>query len=260
MTSTFSVRQPVDFIALAPIVLGFYPNDSLVMMTFGGPGFHARIDLPEDSDIQECIEALVEPAVRHHVKQVALVVFGERDYPTLQTLLVDRFMTAGINVVAALEARDDQYRHFGSSTWTDFDLASHPFTLDAQFQEVAPRHMSREALVQSIQPQGHGWTPEVLVAVDTLLSGGLETAMSTASQAGAKEAVRLWSEALRGADTDSEPVLHIALMLSLSAWLAGDGALSWAALDLADSRSPIHRMLSETLHNAVPPSSWPVRS
>ena len=47
-TTTLTARTPEDILAVVPVVLGFEPTESLVMLTFGGdPPFHARVDLPE---------------------------------------------------------------------------------------------------------------------------------------------------------------------------------------------------------------------
>ena len=42
-----TTRTPEDVLAAVPVVLGFEPLDSVVMLTFGGgETFHARVDLP----------------------------------------------------------------------------------------------------------------------------------------------------------------------------------------------------------------------
>ena len=44
---TLTARTPEDVIAAVPLVLGFVPEESVVMLTFGGRHtFHARLDLP----------------------------------------------------------------------------------------------------------------------------------------------------------------------------------------------------------------------
>ena len=47
-STTMTARTPEDVLAVVPVVLGFEPHDSLVMLTFGAdPPFHARVDLPD---------------------------------------------------------------------------------------------------------------------------------------------------------------------------------------------------------------------
>ena len=47
MTTTLTARSPEDLLAVVPVVLGFVPTDSVVMLTFGARStFHARVDLP----------------------------------------------------------------------------------------------------------------------------------------------------------------------------------------------------------------------
>ena len=45
---TLTAKSPEDVLAMVPVVLGFTPTDSLVMLTFGAASpFHARVDLPD---------------------------------------------------------------------------------------------------------------------------------------------------------------------------------------------------------------------
>jgi hypothetical protein len=48
-------------------------------------------------------------------------------------------------------------------------------------------------------------------------------------------------------------------MLAFAAWLDGDGALAWCAVDRAREADPDHELcalVAETLENAVPPTTW----
>ena len=50
-TTTLTARTPEDVLAVVPVVLGFEPTESMVMLTFGSdPPFHARVDLPDRAD------------------------------------------------------------------------------------------------------------------------------------------------------------------------------------------------------------------
>ena len=46
------VRSMSDLLSLVPVVLGFEPQESLVITAVAGfrPGFHARVDLPDLHD------------------------------------------------------------------------------------------------------------------------------------------------------------------------------------------------------------------
>lgn len=67
----------------------------------------------------------------------------------------------------------------------------------------------------------------------------------------------LWREVVRRSpDTLVAPA---AGLLAFSAWLAGDGALSWCAVDRCLCADPDHvlgRLVGEALTSATPPSSW----
>ena len=56
---------------------------------------------------------------------------------------------------------------------------------------------------------------------------------------------------------------HAAGVLGFAAWLAGDGALAWCAVDRGREVDPDHSLLSlvaDLLQGAVPPSAWERRS
>src|SRR6478609_797752 len=80
-STTLTARTPEDVLAVVPVVLGFEPTESLVMLTFGcDPPFHARADLPARPEgVASMAGALVDPARRHRVPRVFLLVYSERD-------------------------------------------------------------------------------------------------------------------------------------------------------------------------------------
>ena len=65
-------RSPEDLLAAVPLVLGFVPESSVVMLTFGAEhSFHARVDLvTDDADLPELSSALLSPVLRHGVERV----------------------------------------------------------------------------------------------------------------------------------------------------------------------------------------------
>ena len=254
MSTRFTVKTPADFIALAPVVLGFQPERSLVMMSVDS--FHARVDLPGEHGIDEVIDVLLEPAMKHSVNRVAFVIYDDGDHDELKRRLVDAFHGAAIDILAALQFRGDAYSEFGSDQWEPFDIATHRITLDALYEDRAPRHASRDAMAESIRPTGAEWDDDARMAVADLTLMGVEHVISTFDLETAREKVELWSGVLRGCEPDDELVGKVALVLGFACWLSGDGAKGWAALDLADKSSPIYAVLDAVLSKAVPPSMW----
>ncbi len=77
--TTLTARAPEDLLAMVPYVLGFRPEQSMVMLTFGAdqPTFHARVDLPTDLDeIADMVECLLDPVRRHRVPRAVLIAYG----------------------------------------------------------------------------------------------------------------------------------------------------------------------------------------
>lgn len=252
MTARFTVKSEVDFIALAPVVLGFQPTHSLVMLTVDS--FHARIDVPDADSINDCVDALLSPTLKHKVGRVAFVLFDDGDNEALKTALMDQFTASDIQVLAALEVRDGCYRRFNGD-WQPLDIASHHMSLEAQYLDVAPKHHSRAELVSYIKPVGEAWPADVAVSVELLHRVGVDGILMSLTRERVKEQAELWTKALRGCD-DPELVSDIAIVLAFAAWLSGDGAKAWVALDLADKSSTWHRLLTAALEQAIPPSSW----
>src|SRR3954452_13127364 len=108
LPTTLTARSPEDLLAVVPVVLGFFPQDSIVMLTLGPrTTFHARVDLPRGPDaVAESIESLLEPAARHRVRRVVFVVYSDDDRAARSAArpLRRAFQRAGIDVVDTLRA------------------------------------------------------------------------------------------------------------------------------------------------------------
>jgi hypothetical protein len=69
--------------------------------------------------------------------------------------------------------------------------------------------------------------------------------------------VELWSDAVRRL-----PATHVAgpaAVLAFAAWLVGDGALSWCAVDRCRESEPAHSLaglVAQLLESATPPDAW----
>jgi hypothetical protein len=69
--------------------------------------------------------------------------------------------------------------------------------------------------------------------------------------------VDLWRDVVRRAPLDL--LAAPAALLGFAAWLSGDGALAWCAVDRCRQAEPgysLAGLLADALAGAVPPSSW----
>ena len=159
---TMTARTPEDVLAAVPVVLGFTPHDSIVMLTFGTPeAFHARIDLPRtDEEVAETVDALVAPAARHGVRRVLLVVYaaaGDRAVARrAATALVLGLDEADVEVLDVLVADGERWsRLVGASPpgmpadGLPYDVADHRFTAQAVF-DGRVLHTSRAELAAAL--------------------------------------------------------------------------------------------------------------
>lgn len=111
MAVQLTAHGPEDLLAAVPVVLGFRPSGSVVMLTFGGRHpFHARVDLPEPdapgAALRDLADTLLRPVLVEEVERVAFVVYTSR--PRLAARagrrLVRSFTRSGVEVVAVLRA------------------------------------------------------------------------------------------------------------------------------------------------------------
>ena len=173
MTTTLTARSPEDLLAAVPVVLGFRPSESLVMLTFGGRHtFHARVDLPEPDDparvLREVAEALLEPALQQEVDHVAFVAYTghARLAARLGRCLVPVFSRAGVGVIDVLRAHEGCWASVPSRPKQrelppqPYDDLSHPFAAQAVFAGRVT-HPTRDDLRRLLAPQ-----PDVRNRVD----------------------------------------------------------------------------------------------
>ncbi len=324
-TRTLRIKSPTDLIAAVPLLLGFHPEESAVMLTVGGATepFFARVDLPRcPEDVAAVVEDLCEVAGRHGVHDVALVLLTDDAVGAQETFdaLVTGLATPAVDVQVALRA--DGRRWFplrglagDPDTGEEYDLATHPFTLEAMV-EGRVVHDSRGALADSLLPTDPDEVEQVSAAVDAAsgrmidacrqVPDGPERAAAARTQFVAEgrwvqQRVRrfladrepldtpdvgrllnvmmdidvrdvAWAEMTRDdarrhvdlwRDVVRRTPFHVlappATLLAFAAWLAGDGALAWCALDRAKEADPDYSMamlVERALTCAVAPSSW----
>jgi hypothetical protein len=84
-----------------------------------------------------------------------------------------------------------------------------------------------------------------------------DVAWSSMSRDQARRHVDLWRDVVRRCPT--ELLAAPASLLAFAAWLAGDGALAWCALDRCALADPDYRMaglVAHSLEQALPPTTW----
>ncbi len=300
--TTFTARSPEDLVALAPLVLGFQPEESLVMLTFGDHAFHARIDLPASrADDHEVVGALLGPVLAHDLRRVVLLVFSARRPRTAMVrALLDAFASHDVEVVEMLQADGRRWfplRADGRGAGTRYDVAGHPLAAQSVLQGQVV-WSSRRALAASLdadpdrvariadllrpdtplraaqRPAEESWLRELLagsglgsrrlhdrdharllrLARDRVL---WEAALLEQRRETAADQAALWTQAVRAAPPGW--VAGPASQLGFAAWLGGQGALAWCAVDRCLAEQPDDERahaLADLLLNAVPPTRW----
>jgi hypothetical protein len=294
--TTLTARTPEDLLAVVPVVLGFEPCQSVVMLTFGGvETFHARVDLPPPSKADEAVDLLLEPAERHQVTSVVFVLYAD-DGPAARAVvrrLRRAFARAGIDVVEVLRAHEGRWfapgRRAVPAAGVPYDVGDHLFRAQAVVEGIVV-HGSRAELEAGLQPSPAAvdevrralcravpsTAGEIADLVDARLEAGRFTTVELArvllgllplegrdaawaaiSRDVAARHVRLWTDVVQRAPDDL--VAAPAAVLGLAAWLAGHGALAWCAVDRCHAVDPgnsLATLVADLLVGAVPPSVW----
>ena len=300
---TLTARTAEDVLAAVPLVLGFVPEESVVMLTSGATHpFHARLDLPHTGkERRAAAESLVGPAVRHRVGRVVFVLYAA-DAALARScarVLVRTFQRHGVDVADVL--RSDGSRWFLVSLdgrgpeppGTAYDLTGHLFTAQAvaagrvtlasrrDLAATVAADPHSEAAVGAVlsadgrpEPDDVGWLPDLISSLVAsgevpdapttarLLTAlarpaGRDAAMGELTRELAEERLSVFSALVRAAPT---PLLApAASVLAFLAWLSGDGALAWCALDRAAEGDPpctLADAVAEALDLALPPDVW----
>jgi len=159
---TLTARCPEDLLAVVPVVLGFVPTDSVVMLTFGAEhSFHARVDLPDSRhDIPDLVDALVEPAFRNKVRRVVLVVYsGDEEQSRRAARALQRALRrSGVEVLEMLRADGRRWYPLARPAAPDrpvhgvpYDVSAHPFLTEAVLAGKVT-HRSRDELAETLAP------------------------------------------------------------------------------------------------------------
>lgn len=290
-----TVRSPEDLVALVPLVLGFVPEESAVMLTFDerGSSFHARIDLTCSEELDDLVETLLHPCLRHGVRLVFLLCWaGAELTEDLAWRFRDRFTDAGVEVRDVLRVEGGHWyavlpgRPAHEYEGVPVDLDCHRFTAQSVFSG-AVRHASREELRASIDADpelcagfvaGRAYQPRLLGALvrdavgrgralDAEELGRLATSLREGrrrdhvwghlERADAPRALEWWRATVRR--LPDEAAADACAVLAFVAWLAGDGALAWCAVDRCRRSRPDHSLatlVAGMLEEACSPATW----
>jgi hypothetical protein len=302
---TLTAKTPEDVLAAVPLVLGFVPEESVVMLTSGAAHpFHARLDLPRTAgERRDAAQSLLGPTRRHGVERVLFVVYAT-DVDLARScarVLVTRFRHAGVDVADVLRSSGGRWFPLSldgsvpDGPGTPYDVTGHLFTAQAVAAGRVTRGSRRElaatvaadpvcrdavaAEVSGLRASGRAedpasWLPDLVarlveegslpdppttarLLVALAEPAGRDVAMADLTRESAERWLPLFSSLVRAATR--ELVAPAASVLAFLAWLSGDGALAWCALDRAAEGDPpctLATAVADALELALPPDVW----
>jgi Domain of unknown function (DUF4192) len=177
------VRRPDDLLAIIPYLIGFHPEESLVVVLVRSSRviLAARLDLSSDADADELADFIDALAKREGAEALALVGYGAASLPTnrLLTQLMDRLVEQELTDVLyvghgrwwSLTCADDCCPLAG----TPLDLSSHPLCATAVLAGLGTRTNRRE-LEESVSGPAKDELPRLDAMVETMLAERAELA------------------------------------------------------------------------------------
>ncbi|MFS3130661.1 DUF4192 domain-containing protein [Nocardioides sp. Bht2] len=285
--TTIALHNPSETVALVSRMLGFHPTESLVILTLGSGGPCARIDLPHEG--RDVLEAVMElwKAFRQYPGEVLVIAYTEDADAAdvvVQALMVALGTTSPVRV--ALRVTGDEW--YDMTGWANGRIEStDPSVFPAKYANVEPlptrKHLDatlkpvgRAARVKEIQTDGLARVlavAEVIAMIDRYLSDetlpsdnetadllltltskrqAMNAAQSKISQSTADEMTKFWTYVLQSAYVSDEA----AGLLALASWVAGNGALSWCALDRVKNYTRLADYVKAVLEEPRNPSAW----
>lgn len=289
------IRTEDDLLGAVPGLLGFHPEESLVVIVLadGLVQVTARLDLVElDRPGTDPLEALYDRFAGASFLVVAYSASPARAWEALDQ--VARAL-ADADVLLLLHADGSRWYERPWSDGTPYDPRTNALAAELAFRglPVRPRRAELERLLEP------AWTPdEVVAALGSLelegqsreeliarattlhavalaeprrlaLTEALVLAIAAhddafcdevvlgLTRANAAAAVELWVQVVQGTSPGtSGPAL---VVLGVAAWIAGQGALQVVCLTRASGRAPGHPWLAFcdlTNRDVVPPSCW----
>jgi hypothetical protein len=323
--SSYRITSPADLLALVPSVLGFHPEDSLVLVVTAGEGgnLHARVDLPADSTERvEALRTLLRAVSRSRVREVVLIAYSDDELLAEEFvgLLAGDLESRDVEVVCAIRADGERWYSLDCGPTccplegVAYDLSSHPITaqsvlegrvtfdsrrdladslvgtdldaLDAvaaavdeavarakaatrhplgmEAPEGARRHLVAEGIwvrervrrfVASAEPLDDQEVGRLAVAMADIEVR--DVAWAEMTRFNARTHVELWRDVVRR--TPRDLLAAPAALLAFAAWLSGDGALAWCAVERCQEAEPDYTMaglVAQALTAAVHPATW----
>lgn len=204
--TTLTARTSEDLLALAPVLLGFWPEESIVMLTFDARRpFHARLDLPPPDEqtpgaLREVEEALLVPARDHRARRAVLLYFtvDRRAAEGVHRVLRRGCRRARIALVTALHADGERWCELSHpdpvarALSREYDVSCHPFVVQA-LVDGRLVHRTREEMVASLEPD-----PAAVDAVRAALVAGRHADAGVPSDGRAIRDAGAWVASLIG--------------------------------------------------------------
>ena len=226
-TTAIKVSSPQQLLGTVPVMIGFHPEDSLVVVCVSGGrrriGPVARVDLRDlDTDRLRALGSTLAP----HVDTVIVIVYGGQD-----------------EVTAA-----DLRQHLGLDVDDILWVPNGDSALHAPVAEAAALHgravlRDRSALRASVEHRtgtGTDQTRRTVQQVTRNVTARDQYLMDRMSDAPAAVAELI---AAAQSVTDTDPgTAHLCAALAMLAYRAGDGALGQVAVDRALRIDPNHRL------------------
>lgn len=278
---TITLRTTVDAVEAVPVVLGFQPADSLVLLMISDTAPTARFDMPHNREaLTELVEAFGH--AKRHFRNAAGFIICYTDDSTwalraagaitdllpdvgwIEALRVNEGAIYSVEDTEGLDpipVRDERIVTAHVPVMPESDRAS----LDQKFRDAVPTedYLNERAKVSITSLSYLGWwiSDRLAEVTDRFTTHDLAWLAAACQEADLRDIVLVnlnenhgpaFMDAAQRCERDNAEFLAVC---ALAAYLNGNGAVAWAIHDshAAVGETPLGKLLDGFLRAAVPP-------
>lgn len=271
MTTVMKATGSADFLGLVPVLAGYAPTRSIVLLPFEGKRTYGamRLDLPEDDDLECFVERAAELISRvDRVDAVAMVIYCDDEavptndglvlpYAVLADRLLDALEDAGLGIIDALCAMPG-----GWSSYLDDDPRMRPLPPvrpDAEGETPGDQNDGAEAPAVDLAEKER--VGRALIGIRELMQRMRDDQPLDAARTDPRaiaavallDDLPLFAELALRAESALEPFETAALLWTLSLPVFRDAVLMQWITDLENGDDALASQLAYAAEGALPP-------
>lgn len=245
-TDTLKLRSPSELLAIVPYLLGFEPNNSIMVICLENStiGLTQRLDLPPAGEGEVVVRSLMPSLMREHPDQVLLIAYeNQPDLSAEAVVAMTSALTAArVPIHDWIVVRDGRWRSLDCHEPSCCPVEGQPVPAPAEVPELASEFIGHEL---SPHADRNALAAQLEAGPESVADGDFEAA--EAMEPGALTAV--WPQIFDAGDSPAQvtPAMAASAAVSLRDVQVRDGLVAWltpGTLDPAHLPAEVQSLIS----------------